>query len=130
MRLPKKYLLVIVAAIISFGLGNLYGLYLDPNRERGEVVHKEWATNGLFEAEGAITLGCALWEVPRLRLIEDSYLRVNQDFYLYADHDQYGSTLRLTVVHDLGVIDIEGKRCGISVDFRAFPDEARPWNDN
>ena len=81
----------------------------------------EWTLPARFEAQGAITLGCALWDVPYVTEYSDDNPNVGfwgisgskEEMLLLVDGPQ-GSTI------------VHGNACGISIDWGAFPGEQRP----
>jgi hypothetical protein len=84
---------------------------------------REWAMPGMFEAEGAVTLGCALWDRPTTR----PYDADNEDVGVVvlsmrgSNRDYEGVTLLMLVDGPEGSVLVSGSKCGLSVDFRAFP---------
>lgn len=75
----------------------------------------------LFETTGggAVTIGCALWDVPQPD--PEDYNGDTHDYVLESDRD----SLFLVAVHAGHTVLISGEQCGISLDWRRFPDKER-----
>ena len=73
---------------------------------------------GRFEGNGAFTVGCRLWDVPKIY----PYGEDNPDtgtFLLSSD----GAGLILIFDGLQGTVLVSGQSCGASVDYRRFPTE-------
>lgn len=73
---------------------------------------------GVYEGQGAITIGCALNSVPQQ---SDEYPGDPHDFLLSVDREE----MMLIVIHQGHSYLLDGKQCGYSIDWRAFPQEER-----
>lgn len=117
------FLVALLIGAVAFFMGDGYGRSRVTTAEP-EVI-REWALPARFEAEGAFTLGCSLWDVPLIT----PYGADNVDEGFAAL--QIGSGLRGLEL--LAYIDgpngstlLSGMACGISVDWSAFPEVPRP----
>lgn len=81
------------------------------------------APAGLFDTTGgaAASVGCAQWDVPEADPGPD-YDGDNQDFVIGANRVD----LFMIVIHDGHQYLISGKQCGVVLDWRRFPEKARP----
>jgi hypothetical protein len=80
---------------------------------------------GLFEGQGALTLGCAFWEVPTVQ----PYDADNQNLrtvLLQSIGDRDGVQTFLVFDGPRGTVSISGSRCAVSVDWNAFPSTPIP----
>lgn len=76
---------------------------------------------GLWEGEGAITLGCSLYDTPQLM----PYGKENEDtdtvgLQLRGDRDNPYQML-FVVDGPQGTVFLSGSYCGLSIDWRRFP---------
>lgn len=81
-------------------------------------LHRSEQLPGMFEGQGAVTIGCALWDVP---LQGEAYEGDPKDFLVQADREEF------LMLYSLGgrMQIVSGKQCGYSVDHRVFPEEER-----
>lgn len=86
------------------------------------ATSKEWTLPAIFEGEGAITLGCALWSVPQVT--EYSADNPNVGAFVVQASDMSG--LFALVDGPGGTELVSGTDCAISVDWRRFPRDTRP----
>lgn len=110
---------------LIFSLGLLIGLWIGSGEKETKIeTGFEWATSGLFESQGAVTLGCALWDPPNIRPYTDNELDVRPlaDYYIVSSPN---NTVLVAARTD-GVATVSGLRCGISIDWRRFPTSPRP----
>lgn len=84
----------------------------------GPIAHQEPQLPGLFEGQGAVTVGCALWDVPSKGEDWDGDAK---DFLVQADRDDF----IMMYVHGGKIQTISGSQCGYSVDHRVFPEKER-----
>lgn len=105
-----EYAMAILVTVAMLGAAHFGAGPLAP-------AHPEQAP-GLFEGSGAVTVGCALWDVPT---DGSAYDGDPKDFYLSADRDEFV----LAFVHQGKIKVASGQQCGISVDHRVFPTEER-----
>ena len=111
-----------VAVVLLLGVVLSYATYeFGASRRDLPAPVNSLEQDNLFEAQGALTFGCALWLPIKIdaydELTKDA--RPLEDFYLSANSSQG----LLVVARDDGIIIASGLRCGISVDWRRFPRE-------
>ena len=84
----------------------------------GPLAPKQEQLPGMFEGQGAITIGCSLWDVPQKG---DEYEGDSKDFVIQGDRDS------VLMIYSLGGKTqlVSGEQCGYSVDHRVFPEEER-----
>jgi len=95
---------------------------------QGKETDKEWTLPAIFEGEGAITIGCSFWGVPRvLPYAQDN---PNQGFVLIQAGGDETNPINLLLLVDgpSGATAVQGDNCAISIDWRRFPTETRPWD--
>ena len=82
---------------------------------------KSPSDSSIFEGQGNLTFGCALWEPLTIKAYDEATrdIRPLEDFYLSATN----SEAVLAVARHDGIVIVSGLRCGISVDWRRFPRE-------
>lgn len=104
-----EYAMGILVAVAMLGAAHFGG---------GPLAQHEPQLPGIFEGQGAVTVGCALWDVP---ITGEDYTGDSKDFVVSGDRDSlimlysFGGKTRL----------ISGSQCGYSVDHRVFPDKER-----
>lgn len=91
-------------------------------------AHPEWSLPARFEAQGAVTMGCALWDVPQLtRFGDDNPDTSSVGITLQGDQ---ANGYRILALIDRrsngdpgdggGTFLIAGQSCGLSIDWSAF----------
>ncbi len=116
MRLAAIMVAVVLTVMTVFDFVVQDVMYYPVSSVAPTVVH-ELGLPGIFEGDGAVTLGCALWNVP----MAGSEFDDPQLFLLEGDENE----LLLFTVHNGRLYIISGQHCGLSIDWRRFPMEER-----
>ena len=86
---------------------------------------EEWTMPARFEGQGAVTLGCAFWDVPEVHAYSDDNPRLD-----YVEIGVGGESNDVKAIASIdgpeGTAFISGTRCAVSVDWSAFPNRRRP----
>jgi len=108
--------LVLAILLVAFVLSNV-----GENRVRYLPPTQSQKDYGLFEGQGNLTFGCALWGPLTVQAYDESTTGVRPlaDFYLSATTDE---AVLVVARHD-GIVVVSGLRCGISVDWTRIPRE-------
>jgi len=107
-----------VAAVVVYsvmGLATIIGVH------RGTQAHVPAAPviSGVFEGQGTLTLGCALWQPAQTD--PDEWPGDSKDFYLEADR---GELFAIVVLPGDGHARLlMGEQCGVSTDYTRIPQE-------
>lgn len=75
----------------------------------------------LFEGQGALTLGCSLWDTPWIDTSAEAQDMPRRFVLLWMAPDPSGElTIHFSAKHPRGVVTIDGEQCGLSVNWAAF----------
>jgi hypothetical protein len=113
--------------LIAFGVGMLMQgkSTAQSPQDAAAIAPSSPPLGGLFEGQGALTLGCAFWEVPTVQ----PYNADNQNLrtvLLQSIGDRDGVQTFLVFDGPRGTVSISGSRCAVSVDWNAFPSTPIP----
>lgn len=120
MKLDKAYLANVVIFLI-FAVAVAEVASLRATKPHTQVAPVQWSMPARFEANGAFTLGCALWSDPAYEAFSDQ----NPDtgsVYVGLSGDQENG-LRIVAYldkPDTGTVMLVGQSCGVSIDWSAF----------
>ena len=107
----------------AIGGAGMFGLV--KSNSSSAASWEEWTMPARFEGQGAVTLGCAFWDVPHLTAYGDDNPKLDYvNIVVGGDSGQvetFGS-----VDGPQGTAFLSGTRCAVSVDWNAFPTHARP----
>ena len=81
----------------------------------------EWVLPAAFTGDGAVTIGCQLWDVPAIT----PYGSLNPDVGFAAGSFSPDEFLAI-IDGPHGSATLHGRNCGVSVDWRRFPTSERP----
>lgn len=74
-----------------------------------------------FEGQGALTLGCSLWDTPWLDTSEDAKALPRRFVLLWMTPDPTGElSIHFSARHPEGVVTVDGEQCGLSINWAAF----------
>lgn|SRR3990167_4736125 len=92
-----------------------------------------WVMPAIFEHQGAITLGCALYDAPIIKPYGEAFPNGAINAYegyasVQLQEGMFGD-LEMRIIADAprGTTIVNGYKCAISVDWSAFPKGERPW---
>ena len=74
-----------------------------------------------FEGQGALTLGCSLWDTPWIDTSEDAQALPRRWVFLVLAPDPSDElTVHFSARHPEGVVTVDGAQCGLSINWAAF----------
>jgi hypothetical protein len=86
---------------------------------------EEWTLPARFEGEGALTVGCAFWDVPSVT--EYGVNNPRLDSVVVGVSGDRGDVEALASIDGpKGTAFVSGQKCAVSVDWSVFPTRARP----
>lgn len=75
----------------------------------------------LFEGQGALTLGCSLWNTPWVDTSEDAQALPRRWVLLWMSPEPGGElAIHFSAKHPQGVVTVDGEQCGLSINWAAF----------
>lgn len=86
----------------------------------------EWTMPARFEAQGAFTLGCALWDVPKITPYSDENPNDGLALVQFGPDPTGRRSILAIIDGPRGTSIISGLDCALSVDWSAFPKAERP----
>lgn len=114
----------VMATVFSGALGAYGGRQTAPSNQ-GAVRHFP----ARFEGQGALTLGCSLWDTPWLDTSEEAQALPHRFMLLWLAPDPMDElTIHFAARHPRGVVTVDGSQCGTSINWAAFgaPEEYHP----
>jgi hypothetical protein len=107
---------------ISIGGAAAFGVYKVAASDRPEW--QEWTMPARFEGEGAVTLGCAFWDVPQVSAYGSENPKLG--FVGISVSGESGDIQALMAIDGPeGTAFMGGQKCAVSVDWSAFPSRFR-----
>ena len=115
----EDFLYLLIAFYIVVSLVVVFALQNQLSSKTAPLVAT--VDTGLYEGQGNLTFGCALWQPLSVRPYDEETkgVRPLADFYLEGSNEE----AVLIYARSDGIVIVSGLRCGISVDWTRFPRE-------
>ena len=114
---------LLICGVIFFGAVTVAGFWVQLKTYDG-LTQRYSTMPARFEGQGALTLGCALWEVPEA-YPDETVQPAQLWFKETSGKSVFGLVALVPAPRNKGMVQIYGAHCAMSVDWSAMPDRER-----